>query len=313
MQSKKNIRIIRNYFARLALRAGGAGVLFIPLSFLGIWGEFLGRLFYCFSARYRELAGNNLKLVFPDKKEDERSQIMKTSFVLLGRNSLETIWFVTRSRKKRINFIRLEGREFLDFALEERDGVIAVTAHIGAFTILAGALAAYGYCVNCLLRTPRDEKMADVLGRGLRMQNVRPIFTQPALRCVEESIKVLRRNEILIILIDQDIGETGVFVNFFGRPASTPAGPVIFSLRTQAKILPMFMLREDNRHKVLIKPKFNLRYGENAEKTIFENIQRLTQLVENTIREHPHQWSWVDRRWKTRPRNHAEPRNTGYA
>lgn len=301
MKTKSLVRYIRDFFARLFLRGFGATVFLTPLSLLRCIGKAGGRLFCRFSGRYRGLARENLKIVFPEIEEDRLRTIMKDSFTILGENGADSIWFINRSNKKRRNFVNIEGKEFLDAALSRGRGVIAATAHIGAFTILGGILRAYGYRVNYILRTPRDEKMTNVLGRGLRMQEVKPIFTYPVVKCVNDSIGALRRNEILVILIDQDMGRSGVFVNFFGRPASTPAGTLIFSSRTGASIIPMFIIREKEKHKLIIEKEFNLVYGENAEKSVLDNTQRLTHLIEGVIRRYPQQWSWVDRRWKTQP------------
>ncbi|MCX5657464.1 MAG: hypothetical protein NTZ48_04470, partial [Candidatus Omnitrophica bacterium] len=290
---------------RLLLRGFGATVFLLPLFLLRCMGASGGRLFCRFSGRYRELARENLKIVFPGIEEDSLRTIIKDSFTMLGENGADSIWFISRNKKRRKQFVDIEGKEFLDAALSQGRGVIAATAHIGAFTILGGTLAAYGYRVNCILRTPRDEKMANVLGRGLRMQEVKPIFTYPAIKCVNDSIGALRRNEILVILIDQDMGRSGVFVNFFGRPASTPAGTLIFSLRTGASIVPMFIIRGKERHKLIIEKEFDLVYGESAEKSVLDNTQRLTYLIEGVIRKYPRQWSWVDRRWKTQPQNNT--------
>ncbi len=294
-------RSIRYFFSRFALRVAGAAAIFLPLALLRWLGVEIGRLFYRVLPRYRNLAAANLEIAFPEKEKEYRSRVSEESFVLMGQGCADSIWFVTRSVRKRKDFITLEGKANLDRAIGSGRGVIGVTAHLGIFTVLGGALASYGYSTNYILRTPRDEKLTNILGRGLRIQGVRPIFTKPAVRCVEESISGLRHNEILIILIDQDMGEAGVFVKFFGRAASTPVGPVIFSLRTGAKIIPMFMVRENHRHKLIIYPAFELLDGENIENTILDNTQRLTSLVENIIREYPRQWSWIDRRWKTKP------------
>lgn len=301
MQLKKIRRLIRDFSARQILRVSVVAIYLVPLPLFRWLGASFGKGFYRFSRRYRELAANNLNIAFGDQGEDYLRTIGKESFISMGTNGADSLWFVNRSHRKRRNLVRLVDQVNLDKSLEAGKGVIVVTAHVGIFTILGGVLASYGYCTNYILRTPRDEKMAAVLGRALRMQGVRPIFTQPAIKCVEASISALRRNEILIILIDQDIGDSGIFVKFFGRAASTPAGPVIFSLRTGAKIIPAFMIRDNGRHKLWIHPEFKLIDIESAERTIFKNTQRLTHLVEDVIRGYPQQWSWIDRRWKTKP------------
>jgi len=287
-------RNIRYFFARLFLRIAVVIVYFIPLSFFRRWGVLLSRLFYKFSNHYRNLAYNNLRFVFPEEKEVEK--IFYRSSLLLGENIADTFWFLAYPRR-RGNLINIEHKEILDWALSFKRGVIGITAHIGAFTILGGALTQQGYKVNCLLRNPRDEKMAGVLERGLRMQGVRSIFTKPSLKCIEEVLESLKNNEILIVLIDQRAGRSGVFVKFFGHYTSVPTGPVIFSLRTGAKIIPMFMIREGQKHNLKIFPEFKIIYKENIEKTIFENTQNLILLIEGVIREYPEQWSWIDRRW----------------
>ncbi|MCM8784206.1 MAG: hypothetical protein NC818_05490 [Candidatus Omnitrophica bacterium] len=297
MQIRKIERTIRYSFVRLFLRLLAVVVYFIPLSFLRKLGVLLGKIFYKVSKYYRQLALNNLRVVFPQKNNNERRNILYKSTLFLGANTSDTLWFLVHSRRRK-NLAYLENRKIIDDALKAHKGIIGITAHIGAFTILGGVLSEYGYPVNYILRTPRDEKMANVLGRGLRMQKVRPIFTKPAIRCVERSIEVLRNNEILIILIDQDAGSSGLFVKFFNRYTSAPAGPVILSLRTGANIIPMFILREQERHKLIVYPEFKIAHKENIERTIFDNTQNLVILLQDVIEQYPEQWSWIDRRWR---------------
>ncbi|MGE4358080.1 MAG: hypothetical protein AB7E08_05995, partial [Candidatus Omnitrophota bacterium] len=185
-------RTIRYFFARLFLRIGVVIVYFIPLHFLRSLGVLLGRIFYKVSKYYRTIALNNLRVVFPQKKEDDIRNILYRSDILLGENAIDTLWFLAHpSRRKYLAC--LENREVLDTALSTHKGLIGITAHIGAFTILGGVLREYGYPVNYILRTPRDAKMADVLGRGVRLQGVKPIFTKPAKTCGEKAIEALRR------------------------------------------------------------------------------------------------------------------------
>lgn len=295
MITKKFRRTIRYFFARLFLRISVVIIYFIPFSLFCRLSVFLSKIFYKISNYYRGLAYNNLKVVFPEERK--RREILYKSSIHQGKNIAYTFWILAHPHKRK-KMINVENKEILDYALSFNKGVIGVTAHIGAFTVLGGVLSNFGYKVNYILRTPRDEKMTSVLGRGLRMQRVYPIFTKPATRCIEKSIEALRRNEILIVLIDQEAGKSGVYVRLFNRYTSAPAGPIIFSLRTEAKIIPMFMLEKNHQHNLVILPEFKLIYKENREKTIFENTQRLIYLVEEIIRKYPDQWSWIDRRWR---------------
>ncbi|MCM8766094.1 MAG: hypothetical protein NC920_04535 [Candidatus Omnitrophica bacterium] len=297
MEKKKIKRAVRYFLARILLRVAAVCGYFLPLFFTRRFCVFLCKILYRLSRYYRELAFNNLRIVFPEKGEKENKEILLNSLFFLGTNVADTFWFLAHTQKRK-NLVNLRNIEILDRALNARCGVVGVTAHIGAFTIIGGVLTQYGYKVNYLLRNPRDEKMKGLLERGLRMQGVSPIFTKPGPSCVEKAIARLRNNEILIILIDQEAGNSGIWVRFFSRYTSAPAGPVIFSLRTHAPIVPMFMLKEGQKMSLSFYPEFKLIPKSNLEKTIFENTQDLISFLEKIIKEYPEQWSWIDRRWR---------------
>jgi KDO2-lipid IV(A) lauroyltransferase len=109
----------------------------------------------------------------------------------------------------------------------------------------------------------------------------------------------LERNRILFLQIDQNAPATECWVDFFGYLVPTFKGPVIFSIRKGAPILPMFIIRNpDARHKIIIHPPFELATTGNTHEDITSNIASLTKIVEAVIREHPDQWWWVHRRFK---------------
>jgi len=99
--------------------------------------------------------------------------------------------------------------------------------------------------------------------------------------------------------IDHNAPATESWVDFFGYLVPTFKGPIIFSLRTGAPILPIFMIRNpDAHHKITIHPTFELTTTANTQEDITSNIARLTKIVEAVIREYPEQWWWVHRRFK---------------
>jgi KDO2-lipid IV(A) lauroyltransferase len=102
-----------------------------------------------------------------------------------------------------------------------------------------------------------------------------------------------------MVHIDLNAPVTEAWVDFFGYLVPTFKGPVVFSLRTGAPILPVFTIRNpDSHHKIIIYPPFGLNTTGNAQQDITSNIARLTKIVEATIRQYPEQWWWVLRRFK---------------
>ena len=99
-----------------------------------------------------------------------------------------------------------------------------------------------------------------------------------------------------------------VFVDYFGMKAATSDGLARVAMATGAPVLPAFILREGAgpRHVVKILPAIEVVRGRDRDESIRENTQRFTAAIEAVVREHPTQWNWIHRRWKTRPP--GEPR-----
>jgi KDO2-lipid IV(A) lauroyltransferase len=146
----------------------------------------------------------------------------------------------------------------------------------------------------------RDEKLNDYFQVRRHSLGVKSIYTKPQDLCIKQSIEVLRKNEILFVQLDQHFGASGsVKVNFFNQAASTATGPVILSLRTEAVILPLFIIRQsDDTHKIVVEEPFLLEKFEDYNKTLQINIQRITDIIEKYIRKYPAEWGWIHRRWK---------------
>jgi KDO2-lipid IV(A) lauroyltransferase len=115
-------------------------------------------------------------------------------------------------------------------------------------------------------------------------------------------INALAKNEIVIILMDQNFGTGGVWVKFFDKLAATPTGPIILSLRTKAALVPSYIYRKGGkRHGLKIFPEEDLILGKDKNETILFNAANFTKIIEKWIKERPGHWSWVHRRWKSRP------------
>jgi KDO2-lipid IV(A) lauroyltransferase len=117
--------------------------------------------------------------------------------------------------------------------------------------------------------------------------------------CVSRCFKALKENRILLLQIDQNAPATEAWVDFFGYLVPTFKGPVLFSMRTGAPILPMFMRRHSNNlHQITIHPPLTLNITGDVEQDILSNTARLTKIIEAAIRDYPEQWLWIYRRFK---------------
>lgn len=292
---KRLERWMGSLFIRLTVRLASS----LPLAWSGFLGRKAGNLLYFGWRRRRKIALCNLRLAFGgEKNEREIKSIARRSFQNLLRGLGEAIRFVFLPVECLERRLIIKGRENLSRALEEGKGVIAFTAHLGCFPLIGRKFASEGLPFSYVIRFPDDVWATAYLERLGKRVKVGFISVKPQHRCISRCLESLKRNEIVCLLGDQ-YAKGGVKVDFFGHPTPTAVGPVVLSLRTGAKIVPMFISRRaDNKYCLRIEPPFPLEVTGNREKDIRESTARLTRIIESYVRRYPDQWAWIHRRWR---------------
>lgn len=275
-------------FSRLSpATAGRVGIVF-------------GDLARALDSRHRRIARHNLRMVFGDtKSEEEIRRIIKEVFRNIGQTAAEFFQIPSLTYEKTLDIIAPEHRERLDKCLEDGHGVVMLASHFGNWELMATAGAIAGYKISAVAR-PLDDPDLEEIVRGVRESSGLKII--PRRTSALAVVRKLRRNEIVGILADQNTRKQNVFVDFFGLKAATTPGPAILALRTGARLVPAFMLREGpGRHKLIIEePIEPVRTGD-EEADVIATTQKCVDILEKYIREYPSQWFWVHRRWRTRP------------
>ncbi len=189
--------------------------------------------------------------------------------------------------------------ERLHDAWREGNGVVVATGHIGHWELLGAALAQH-----FPLHTVTGRSYDPVL--QARIESLRRRYGITALvrddpRLTNHLKALFARGDMLALLIDQDTRAPGVFVPFFGRSAHTPSGAASLALRNRAPLLVVSCLREPAGYVIQV----NEALRPNPDNEVDSEVQRLTAAataqLEQVIRQHPEQWVWFHRRWKTRP------------
>ena len=254
-------------------------------------------------SKKQKIAMRNLKIAFGHEYPDEKiEEIYKKCYKTFSQGMIDLIYFIDRPQQIDQK-VTIEGKEHLDSVLSQGKGAIFVSAHFGNFILMYLRMVQAGYQTNVIMRRTRDEKWEGYISEFREKRGIKTIYDLPARQCVQKCLRALRNNEILFILLDQNYGGDGrVFVDFFGIKAATATGPVIFSMRTQAPILPIFIMGDGARRcKILIEPPVAVDQMANDEETIIHNIQKITKIIEKYIRERPYEWGgWMHNRWKSK-------------
>jgi KDO2-lipid IV(A) lauroyltransferase len=266
-----------------------------------VLGGFLGKLAYFLIGEARRKTLSNLTLGF-GKEMDEMSlkRLACRVFENVGKNVADAVRLKKMKWEEIDKITEIEGLEYFDQAYGLGKGVIALTGHIGNFELLAAWFSLKGYKVSVIGRELYDPRLDTMLVDSRQNVGVENI---PSSVSVKHVIKALRSGRALGVLADQDSSRVrGVFVNFFGKPARTPIGPVLLAYKTGSPIVPMAIVRKDkNKYKIIVKPPVELTFSEDREKDIIDVIQKSTAVLESIIREYPDQWLWMHDRWKSKP------------
>jgi KDO2-lipid IV(A) lauroyltransferase len=292
----------------LLFRLGTFGLKRLPVASLSSCGGKIGLLSYYLLRGWRRVALNNLNLVFgKEKTKDEIQWICRELFKNMVRDMMEVYRCVDFEDSYFKTLVRFEGKEHLDRALKGGKGAIAVSAHLGNFPLMCARLANEGYPLSLVARDPENPKIARAITSLRDAVGMESIPDEPRMACVSKCFKALKGNRVLMLQIDQNAPVTEAWVDFFGHLVPTFKGPVLFSMRTGAPILPMFVRRDSNNfHQITVHPPFTPTITGNTEQDITSNLAQLTKIIEVAIREYPEQWLWIYRRFKR-----ARDRKTG--
>jgi KDO2-lipid IV(A) lauroyltransferase len=177
--------------------------------------------------------------------------------------------------------------------------VILATGHYGNWEIAAAAVAARGVPIAAIVRR-QGNRLVDARLDGLRRRLGVETVTQR--EAPSRIPRILRKNGVVGIVADQDARRSGIFVPFFGVPASTARGPALFALRFGAPVFACVARRLPGRgvrYEVTGGPA-PIEHTGDLEADTAALTAALTAELEREIRTDPAQYFWFHRRWKTR-------------
>ena len=289
--------------AFLVLRAGTTLLGALPLAWAVRVGAAVGFLVYLLARPLRAVGMRNLAIALPDRSLAERRRILRTSTMNLGRMAAELSHLprMTAEDLRRMVVFENEAWWAENIGAPRDTGVLILSGHYGNWELLVFAHGMRGFPVSMVHRTianPLVDRWLNALrGRaGTRLVRKR--------HAAGGVLKALHERQLLVLPFDQNSTRgLGVFVDFFGVPASTNSGIARLALRTGAPIVPAFIVRDGARarHRVHVLPPMYVERSEDFAADVHRVTQELSLVFEDMVRRHPEQWLWMHKRWKTRP------------
>ena len=264
-------------------------------------GRGIGILFYYLIKKRRQIASNNLQIVFGSQlTAAQRREICKSSFINVGKTCIEFLRFPKLNAENIWNEVTVEGRENLHAALESGKGAIVFLTHFGNWELLS---LVYGALIPDRAKAIAFPLKNDLLNTYIwQHRQQMSLKLIPRKQAVRETLRALKNNEAVGFFADQNAGSEGVFVEFLGKTASAARGPAVLALKTGAPLLFSLDIRQpDDQHHVYISPPIYTQPSDDFEQDVELYTTQMLEQLEHYIYKYPKQWLWLHNRWKTQP------------
>lgn len=258
-------------------------------------GRVIGKFMMMAFKRRRDIAQVNLSLCFPELSGSERRYLLRKHFTSLGMGAVETALCWWASHEKLFSLGHLEGREHLEAALRQGNGVILLSAHFTALEI-GTTLLALNVPICAVYRTHRNP-LFEALTQRARAGYARRAI--PA-RDMKAMLRALKDNLPVWFAPDQDFGRKhSIFVPFFGLPAASLTATSRLAKLSKAAVVPFFSQRmeDGSGYRLVLHPALENFPSDD----IGADTLRINQIIEAEARRYPEHYLWVHRRFKTRP------------
>lgn len=292
----------------VGLRMAAIGFQSFPINVNLITAKIIGQIWHRLLPRHRERAETHLRASYPEMSDREVKQLARESMVNLVQVAMEML-FTTRliSATTWQRYVRVKDLQTPLRLLLSGRPLIMLTGHYGSWELLGYTLACLGFEVNAVMR-PLDNPylnrwVEDVRARhGLVLMHKRGVSAR-----AEDLLRrsTGRQGNVVAFIADQDAGRKGVFVDFFGRPASTYKSIGLLAMEYQAPIIVGYARRtcpDQFQYEIGVNRVIMPEEWQGRDNELHWITQEYSTALEQIVRQEPSQYLWMHRRWKHQPK-----------
>lgn len=263
----------------------------LPLWFMKIAAIFIIPVFIVFNPDNFRAVIKNLSCIRPDDTIIKRifsayKVFLNYSFYLID------LFYMSHNHERIKNYrIEVKGEEYLQEMLSMGQGFILLTLHMGNWEIGGAILSAKGVTPH-IVYSPDSESTIEsqrVALRGFFKMNDVPLGKGdfPPLRL----LNILRDGGVVAFQGDRLFGDSGVEIDFFGKRALFPKGPVALAMVSKVPIIPVFTIMKGcNQYELFIEKPHMVNLYSSREETIKKSLEDLVKTFEKYVFLYPEQW-----------------------
>ena len=269
----------------------------------------MGRIWWAVMKRHRDRALDNLRPALGDRYgEAQLRRIARRSFEHFAQLYLVELVLTPRlvtewSWARHVELVALGPA--LRELLAER-GSILLTGHFGNYELLGYTICRLGLPLTAVMR-PLDNPLINRYLEGSRAAGGLSLLYKKGVTAIAGEI--IDRGGALSFIADQDAGRKGLFVDFFGRKASTYKSIGLLAMQKRVPIIVGYAarVRRGFHYRIAVERIIQPEEWESQTDPLHWITQTFSSALETAIRRWPEQYLWVHRRWKHRPKD-EQPR-----
>jgi len=264
----------------------------------------IGRMLFLFDRRHRRRAMAHVRLAFGQWDERQITRVACRSYQRLAQLAVEMVFMPRRIRADNYetHLVRKDALGALDL-FRAREPVLLLTGHFGNWEAIPYFCSLEGHAIAATVR-PLDNVLINNWLLGIRRTHGLNVIEKWD-RAEARIIEALGNGEAVGFVADQNGGPRGVFVPFFGRLASTPKTVGLLAVGMKLPIvcgygrrIEAYGLKYEIATVDIIRPED----WAGRPDPVFYITARYVAAIERFVREHPEDYLWMHRRWKSRPR-----------
>jgi KDO2-lipid IV(A) lauroyltransferase len=273
----------------------------LPAAWARAFGLLLGRIAWKLDKRHRQRVIRQMTIAFRDELPlPEKERLCRKFFEHIGLSVVEFARLSQLTAQNVDQLVDFSELKTFDALLARGKGLLCVPAHHGNWELCGYSVSLKGYPLKSVAR-PLDNPLLNEMVMAHRERSGNEIIQK--WKVLWKLKKLLDRQQIVTMSVDQNGGVGGLFVPCFTSLASTVTSPAELHVATGTPIIVATLNRkEDGVHHVLrVWDIIEHPPTDDHARDIYEIVTRINAAVEKAVRAYPEQWLWFHQRWKTRP------------
>lgn len=273
----------------------------LPLKLSLFIGDFIGDLFYFVIRTRKKVAFDNLLQVFGvEKSKREIRQLLRRNYHHFGRVMMEFARIPILNPANLLKRVSKQNIKHIQDLIDRQRGLLILSGHFGNWEYLAATVAQIHPPLYCVFKQQKNLAVDTIIKQYRTELGLMPLKIKGG--AAKGVLQAFKQKQMVLMLLDQDAGNNGIFLDFLGKPASTVTGPAQIAIKYRVPVIMAFGIRGDNGFIQIHLHEFpDISQFSDDEQGVRQFLVAYNQILEKYIRQYPEQWLWLHKRWRTKP------------